>query len=119
MALTFNGVAIAIDDSSLPPDYTKPTVTTVAADWTTSQEKLYTITKASVDNADPATMFGNIVTSVSTSVQTDINSAFDTTTSNFTAYATLNKCESDMDRNSLQATISDFYVDVTINVKED
>ena len=119
MSLTFNGVAVSIASEQLPPDYTKPTVTPVEANWITSQNKVYTITKTSVNDADHATMFGNIVSAVSTQVQSTINTVFNTGTANFTAYATLTAVENDMDRHGLQSTISDFYATVTINVRED
>ena len=77
------------------------------------------MTKASVNDADHATMIGNIVSAVSTQVQTIINENFDTTTSNFTAYATLNKLQNDVGRNAIQDTITHFYASVTINVAKD
>lgn len=119
MALTFNGTAVAVDESQLPPDYTKPSVTTIDAEWVTSSDQVITIAKTTVENASHATMFGNIVTEVNTEVQSIINANFDTTNTNFTAYATLNKVENDMDRNSLQHSITDFYASVTINVVKD
>jgi hypothetical protein len=120
MALTFNGVAVGIADSALPPEYVKPTVTAVTnCNWCTIIDELYVITKASVNDADPAIMFGNIVSSVSTQIQATINSSFNTGVSDFTAYATMNQVESDMTRNLLQSTITDFYVEVTISVRKD
>lgn len=119
MSLTFNGVKVSIADDNLPMDYTKPTVTSITADWTKTQKK-YTVLESAVTNTDPATVISNIVTSLSTSAQADINGKFDTTGSNFTAYADLTALQTNVSRGAnLFHTVAEYYAYVNIYVRED
>ena len=89
MALTINGVQVRVKESQLPTTtYVRPTVTTFT-DYEYRLTKFYDIGKLGVDDPDPATTFGALITALQAAVNTDITNDFDVTNT-VEAYIDLN-----------------------------
>lgn len=91
MATTNNGVRNLLTDDNLPDGYTRPNVTTFT-DWEYSRRLNLSITKATVENADPATTMGNIINDATVGIKKqidDILAADYSSTATVDAYADL------------------------------
>ena len=61
MAFDNKGVDVTVNSFYVPHDYTLPAVTTFATDGVATWEKTLSVDRATVQNADRATTFGNII----------------------------------------------------------
>ena len=87
MALTNNGTKVSIAQSSLPSGYTKPTVTEFTDYELTYSSRQMTIAKSTVENATASTTFTNLVSQLTTDINTLLAADIDTTGLTVTAWA--------------------------------
>lgn len=81
------GTIVDISPDLLPSAYVKPSVTTFTHEYL--QTTTLTISKASVENVAPETTFQNIVSAITTAVNTQIDADYDVTTPTVNVYTRL------------------------------
>lgn len=110
MALTVNGIVVALGASELPSGYSQSAVTTFD-DHEYTSSFTYTVTKASVENATPATTVNNLVAALVTQLTTSL-ADFDAT-NNVEAYGRLLSVTANFDPGTKQT--SDFWNNTAIS----
>lgn len=89
MALIDNGIVVKVPAAELPTGYTKPTVVTFT-DFEYSQiNKIFTISKASVQNATAITTIANLLTALQVLIDAAITSDYNTSALTVTIYSEL------------------------------
>jgi hypothetical protein len=87
MALTNNGTVVNVISSKIPSGYTKPSVTTFTDYESTYPDRVITVAKSSVENADEVVTFTALIAAITTAVTTLIEADYDETANTIEAYA--------------------------------